>query len=477
LTGATGYVGGRLLPLLAPRYRVRCLARRPEALAARAPRGVEVAAGDLLDPASLGAAMNGVDAAVYLVHSLGEGRGFEDAERRSAQNFAAAAAAAGVGRILYLGGLAAERADLSPHLRSRHQVGDLLRASGVPVVELRASIIIGSGSLSFEMVRALVERLPVMITPRWVRVHAQPIAIGDVLAYLEAALALRPPASRTYEIGGPDVVTYGDIMLEYARQRGLRRFMLPVPVLTPRLSSLWLGLVTPLYARVGRKLIESIEIPSVVSDDSARLVFPEIVPRGLAAAIARALDREEIEFAAPRWSDALSSAGGSKTAAEARFGNRRVDSREAVVAAPPEIAFAAIERIGGETGWYYAQSLWRVRGWLDLLVGGVGLRRGRRDPRRLAVGDALDWWRVEAVEPGRRLRLAAEMKLPGRAWLEFEVEPDAEGARIRQTASFDPLGLAGLAYWYVVWPVHQAIFAGMLRRLARQAETDTAAVR
>jgi uncharacterized protein YbjT (DUF2867 family) len=434
-----------------------------------------VVGGDLLEPESLRVAMSGVDAAIYLVHSLGEGRDFEDAERRSARNFAAAAAAAGASRILYLGGLAAERADLSPHLRSRHEVGDILRASGVPVVELRASIIIGSGSLSFEMVRALVERLPVMITPRWVRVHAQPIAIGDVLAYLRAALALRPSASRTYEIGGPDVVTYGEIMLEYARQRGLRRWMLPVPVLTPRLSSLWLGLVTPLYARVGRKLVESIEIPSVVTDDSARRDFPDVAPRGLAAAIARALDREDSEFAATRWSDALSSAGRSKPAAEIRFGNRRVDSRATTVRSSPGIAFAAIERIGGENGWYYAQFLWRVRGWLDLLVGGVGLRRGRRAPRRLAVGDALDWWRVEAVESGRRLRLAAEMKLPGRAWLEFEVETAAGGARIRQTASFDPLGLAGLAYWYLVWPVHQAIFAGMLRRLARQAEADAAA--
>ncbi|HSH17526.1 MAG TPA: SDR family oxidoreductase, partial [Verrucomicrobiae bacterium] len=390
--------------------------------------------------------------------------------RQAAENFAAAARAAGVQRIIYLGGLGEDKPDLSAHLRSRHEVGECLRAHGVPVIEFRASIIIGSGSLSFEMIRALVERLPVMVTPRWVRVRAQPIAIGDVLAYLRAALSLKVESSLIVEIGGPDQVSYGDLMREYARQRGLRRLMIPVPLLTPRLSSLWLGLVTPLYARVGRKLVDSLRHPTVVRDDSAQRRFP-IRPVGVGEAVACALRNEDSSFAQTRWSDALSAAmNAPRQWGGTRFGNRLVDSRSAQVAASPAKVFAAVERIGGSTGWYYANWLWRVRGWLDLLLGGVGMRRGRRDPERLRVGDTLDCWRVESVEPGQRLRLAAEMKLPGRAWLEFEVQPDGNGARLRQTATFDPLGLWGLAYWYGVWPLHQLVFTGMLRGVSKTAE-------
>ena len=290
LTGATGYIGGRLLPLLtADGWRVRCLARQPQHLRPRVPVGVEVLRGDLLDAGSLRSALTGVEAAIYLVHSLGATGNFEDQDRLAAANFGAAARAAGVQRILYLGGLGEPGQHLSAHLRSRHEVGDNLRASGVPVIELRASIIIGSGSLSFEMIRALVERLPVMIMPRWVRVTAQPIAIGDVLAYLRAALDLEiGRRSLTLEIGGPDRVSYGDLMREYARQRGLRRLMIPVPLLTPRLSSLWLGLVTPLYARVGRILVDSLRHPTVVRDDAAQRLFP-IRPIGVREAIARAV--------------------------------------------------------------------------------------------------------------------------------------------------------------------------------------------
>jgi len=409
------------------------------------------------------------EAAFYLVHSMGATGDFEEQDRRAAENFAAAACAAGVQRIIYLGGLGEDEPDLSAHLRSRHEVGERLRAHDVPVIEFRASIIIGSGSLSFEMIRALVERLPVMVTPRWVRVRAQPITIGDVLAYLRAALSLKKDGSVIVGIGGPDQVSYGELMREYARQRGLRRWMIPVPLLTPRLSSLWLGLVTPLYARVGRKLVDSLRHPTVVRDDSAQRLFP-IRPIGVGEAIACALRNEDSSFAQTRWSDALSAAmnapwhwGGT------RLGNRLVDSRSAHVAASPARAFAAVERIGGAAGWHYANWLWTLRGWLDLLMGGVGMRRGRRDPKRLRVGDTLDCWRVEFIHPGQRLRLAAEMKLPGRAWLEFEVQPDGNGARLRQTATFDPLGLWGLAYWYGVWPLHQLVFAGMLRGLARAA--------
>lgn len=470
LTGATGYVGGRLLHVLeASGHRVRCLARRPEDLRARAGPATEVVHGDVLDRASLDAAMPGVSTAYYLVHSMAGGERFEAADREAARNFGQAARAAGVRRIVYLGGLGNPDEPLSAHLRSRHETGAVLRESGVPVVEFRASIVIGGGSLSFEMIRALVERLPVMITPRWVEVRAQPIAIGDVLAYLAEALELPDGKGGIFEIGGPDVVSYGDLMREYARQRGLRRLMIPVPVLTPRLSSLWLGLVTPVYARVGRTLVDSIRHPTVVRDDGARRRFP-VSPIGVREAIALALRNEDREFAGTRWTDARSAAGREHRYGGVRVGNRLVDSRSAVVRATPEAARRVIERIGGRNGWYYADWLWRLRGWLDLLVGGVGMRRGRGDPERVRVGDVVDCWRVEAVEPGWQLRLVAEMRLPGRAWLTFEVAPEGAGCRITQTATFDPVGLTGLLYWYGIWPLHELVFRGMFRGLARAAE-------
>ena len=469
LTGATGYVGGRLLRRLEEQgCTVRCLARRPEFLQSHAGPQTELARGDVLDPASLKPALRGVDTAYYLVHSMGSAGNFEEQDRQAARNFAAAAREAGVRRIVYLGGLGEDVDELSPHLRSRHEVGDLLRASGVPVLEFRASIVIGSGSLSFEMVRALVERLPVMVTPRWVRVLAQPIAINDMLAYLLAARDLPGRTSATYEVGGPDVVSYADLMREYARQRGLRRWMIPVPVLTPRLSSLWLGLVTPLYARVGRKLIDSIRHPTVVHDSSALGSF-DVRPVGVREAIAQALRREDRDFVETHWAGAVSASGEPRQWGGVRLGNRLLDTRSVNVPVPPAKAFAPIQRIGGATGWYYGSGLWRLRGWLDLLVGGVGMRRDRRHPQELRAGETLDCWRVEEIQPGRRLRLVAEMKLPGRAWLEFEVEPVGAGARITQTAMFDPHGLPGLAYWYLIWPLHELVFAGMLRGLARAA--------
>ena len=473
LTGATGYVGGRLLHRLeADRRAVRCLVRRPAQLRAIAAATTEVVEGDVTDRRALERAFAGVSAAFYLVHSMGAREDFEARDRLAAETFASAAAASGVRRIVYLGGLGDERVDLSAHLRSRHEVGRILARSGVTTVELRASIVLGSGSLSFELIRALVERLPAMITPRWVEVLAQPIAIEDVLAYLLAALEIPLPASRVYEIGGPDRVSYGELMREYARQRGLRRFAISVPVLTPRLSSLWLRLVTPLYAEVGRKLIDSIRHPTLVQDASALRDFP-IRPLGVREAIARALANEDGALAETRWSDALSAAADPPAWGGRRFGNRLIDSRSTHVAVPVERAFAPIRQIGGATGWYYGNLLWRLRGALDLIFGGVGLRRGRRDPDQLRVGDTLDFWRVEAIEPNRRLRLAAEMKLPGRAWLEFEVEPEAGGACIRQTAVFDPVGLAGLAYWYGIFPLHDLVFRGMLRGIARAAERGT----
>jgi uncharacterized protein YbjT (DUF2867 family) len=473
LTGATGYVGGRLLHTLEARgHRVRCLTRRPEVLRQGAGPSREVVKGDVLDRASLDAALSGVSDAYYLIHSMGTAGSFEEADREGATNFGAAAKAAGVSRIIYLGGLGREEDALSPHLRSRQEVGRILRKSGIPVIEFRASIVIGSGSLSFEMIRSLVERLPFMITPKWVSVIAQPIAIADLLAYLVAALALPLSASRVYEIGGADRVSYADLMRMYARLSGRRLRMIPVPVLSPYLSSLWLGLVTPLYARIGRKLIESIVHPTVVSDDAARAAF-EIRPMGVEEAVRRALADRVDGAAATRWSDALSSSGVPRSWEGVHFAPRLADSRAITVAVPPAAAFRPIELIGGDTGWYAWNWLWQLRGALDLLVGGVGMRRGRPSPAALHVGDTLDFWRVEVIEPGRRLRLAAEMLVPGRAWLEFEVSGDGQSSTIRQTATFDPTGWFGRAYWYALYPVHQLVFGGMLRAIARAATAST----
>jgi uncharacterized protein YbjT (DUF2867 family) len=478
LTGASGYVGGRLLPRLEKRgLLVRCLARRPEFLAGRVGTKTEVVEGDVLNEESLRAALEGVHTAYYLVHSMGSAsrEGFEAQDRSGAQNFGRAALAAGVRRIVYLGGLGDEDSDLSPHLRSRHEVGRALRSSGVPMIEFRASVVIGSGSLSFEMLGALVERLPVMVTPRWVNVSAQPIAIGDLIAYLEAALDLETEESRIYEIGGADRVSYCELMREYARQRQLRRIMIPVPLLTPRLSSLWLGLVTPLYARVGRALIESICHETAVRDHRARHDFA-VEPMGAQEAIAKALANEDREFAQTRWSDAIS-AGGTDPGlfgsyGGVRRGRRQIDSRECELDVPPADAFAPIRCIGGRTGWYAFDWLWRLRGFIDLLAGGVGMRRGRPDPEHLRVGDCVDWWRVETYEPDRLLRMRAEMKLPGRAWLEFEVRPTDRGSTVRQTAVFDPSGLLGLLYWYGIYPLHAAVFRGMLAGIARAARRE-----
>ncbi len=446
IAGATGYVGGELLrALLAAGYPVRCMARSPDVLRAKGLSGLEVVGGDVLDAKTVHAAMVGVGAAYYLVHSMGSTQSFEEQDRRAAQNFANAAREAGVQRIIYLGGLGHSMDKLSAHLRSRQEVGELLRSTVVPVIEFRASVVIGSGSLSFEMIRALVERLPVMIAPRWVSVAAQPIAIADLLCYLLEALDLPLNDSRIFEIGGTDQVSYGGLMREYAQQRGLKRLVISVPFLTPRLSSLWLGLVTPLYVRVGRKLIDSIRFPTVVEDQAALREF-KVRPCGFREAIAAAISAEGCQL--------------------------KIDSRTIHVSASPKDAFKPIRRIGGTSGWYYANWLWQLRGLLDKPFGGVGLRRGRRDPDSLRVGDAVDFWRVEAFEPNHRLRLVAEMKLPGRAWLEFEVTGDSTGSVIRQTATFDPIGLLGRAYWYSVFPFHQFVFSGMLQGIKAKSQIN-----
>ncbi len=475
LTGATGYVGGCLLgELLRRGHFVRCLVRNPAKLETSSglpQERLEVLSGDASSPEALARGCAGIDVAYWLVHSMDRGVDFERADRLAAERFATATREAGVGRIVYLGGLGADDDTLSAHLRSRHEVGAILRADGQDVVELRASIIIGAGSFSFDLVRTLVERLPLMICPAWLSTPTQPIAIDDVVAYLAAAAELPPGGPRTYEIGGPDQVSYGGIMREYARQRGLRRSMIPVPVLTPRLSSLWLKLVTPRYSKVGRKLIDGLRNPTVVTDTAALVDFG-IRPRGFATAVHEAMVEEDRFFRGRRWAD-IADAEELPRRYGGRFERTRlVDHRHARVRVSAENAFAAIERIGGTHGWYAHDWLWRFRGWMDRAIGGPGMARGRRDPNRLCTGDFLDCWRVEACEPPRRLRLAAEMKLPGRGWLEFEVVPT--GTRqglvtIHQTAVFDPKGLAGLAYWYAIWPLHELVFRQMLDGIVRRA--------
>ncbi len=474
LTGATGYIGGRLLRILQENnYRVRCMARRPEALKSKVNESTEVVYGDPLKRETLenGNVFRDDDVAFYFVHSLGSKESFLIQDRLAAQNFSEVAKANGVKRIIYLGGLANPDEELSNHLKSRLEVGDYLRKSGIQVIEFRASIILGSGSLSFEMIRTLVERLPVMIIPKWVRMKSQPIAIDDVLAYLISAIDMKMDKNEIFEIGGSNRMSYMGIMKEYTRQRGLKRLMIPVPVLTPWLSSLWLGLVTPLYARVGKKLVDSIRHPTVVRDKRALEVF-DIKPKTVKHAITQALCNEEREFAETKWSDALSSAGNApRDWGGIRFGNRFIDSRKMNVNVPPDKVFALIQRIGGDTGWYYANWLWQLRGFLDLLLGGVGVRRGRRDTENTSVGDAIDFWRVQAYEPNRRLRLLAEMKLPARAWLMFEVDSNGNGGSvIRQTVEYDPIGLLGILYWYLAYPLHVFIFSGMIRNIAKAAE-------
>jgi len=449
LTGATGHIGGRLLRRFEQAGRpVRCLVRQPVRLGPTRST-TEVVQGDCLDEETLDHAMAGIDTAYYLVHSMAAGRDFADADRRAAENFARASARAGVRRIVYLGGLTDAAESRSRHLERRAQTGDALRASGVPVVEFRAGIVVGAGSLSFEMIQALVERLPVMICPRWIATLTQPIAIDDVLAYLEAALDLPEGARGVFEIGGPDVLSYGEMMRQYARLRGLRRLLLPVPVLTPRLSGLWLALVTPTQARVGRALVEGLKSATVVRSTAAHETF-RIEPTPLRDAFLKAINEGSTE-------------------------RMKTDTRAVVVDVPQALAFAPVRRIGGATGWYFGHLLWSVRGWLDRCLGGIGMTRGRRDPESCVVGDVIDGWTVETYEPDRLLRLSADIKLPGRGWLEFEVTPvGAMRSRIRQTATFDPRGLLGRAYWYLSLPLHAVMFRGMLARIARRA-VDAAA--
>ncbi|MFF7972326.1 DUF2867 domain-containing protein [Streptomyces sp. NPDC007905] len=481
VTGATGYLGGRLVPeLLAAGHRVRCLVRSPGKLRDHPWAGeAEVVRGDVTDAASVAEAMRDVDVAYYLVHALGSGKDFEATDRRAARIFGERAKAAGVRRIVYLGGLTPagvpEHA-LSPHLRSRAEVGRILLASGVPTAVLRAAIIIGSGSASFEMLRYLTERLPVMITPSWVRTRIQPIAVRDVLRLLTGSARLPEDVSRAFDIGGPEVLTYRDMMIRYARVAGLpRRIIVPVPVLTPRLSSLWVGLVTPVPASIARPLTESLrhEVVCREHDITRHVPDPPGHPLGFDQAVRLALRRVREAKVTTRWSSAAPRGAPSDplpTDPDWAGGSLYADHREAVVDAPVQELWRVVEGVGGENGWYSFPLAWNLRGLLDRLAGGVGLRRGRRDAQRLRVGDELDFWRVEEIEPGHLLRLRAEMRLPGLAWLEMRAEPDGPGrSRYRQRALFHPRGLLGHAYWWSISPLHAVVFGGMARNIARAA--------
>lgn len=469
--GATGYIGSRLiLRLHVAGYRIRALAREPEKLAGQPWRNhVEVVHGDVLEPQTLDAAMNGVKTVYYLVHSLGAGKEFHERDVAGARNCAVAARARGVERIIYLGGLGDPAAELSAHLRSRQATGDALREAGVPVTEFRAAIVIGSGSMSFELVRYLTERLPIMICPRWVKTRIQPISIQNVLDYLVAALEKPSSIGRIIEIGGRDVLTYGELMKTYAMVRNLRRFWVTVPVLTPRLSSYWLRLVTPLPTAMGRLLIEGLRSEVVVRSSLAGAIFPEIQLLDCRGAVAFALARGEAEQLAARLHLTPPPPRRIATLITSDQGIIR-ETRRIVVEAPPEKVYAVISRLGGKRGWPALDWAWRLRGWADSLFGGPRIRRSR--PAELRVGDPLDFWRIEALEPGRSLRLRSEMKLPGKAWLQFFVEGlSGSKTQLVQSAFFKPKGLAGLAYWYLLYPLHRFIFWRMIRQLARRIAT------
>ncbi|MFJ3551971.1 SDR family oxidoreductase [Streptomyces sp. NPDC090114] len=481
VTGATGYIGGRLVPeLLDAGYRVRCPARSPDRLRDHPWAGrAEVVRGDVTDPASVAAALEGVDVAYYLVHALGSGHDFEETDRRAARIFGTRAREAGVRRLVYLGGLTpagVPARELSPHLRSRAEVGRILLDSGVPTAVLRAAVVIGSGSVSFEMLRHLTERLPVMVTPQWVHTRIQPVAVRDVLRALVGCAGMPEEVNRAFDIGGPDVLTYREMMVRYAAVARLpRRVIVPVPLLTPGLSSHWVGLVTPVPASVARPLTESLRHEVVCREhDIARYVpDPPGHPVGFDEAVRLALKRVREADVATRWSSASVPGAPSDplpTDPDWAGGSLYTDRRERTVDASRESLWRVIEGIGGENGWYSFPLAWALRGLLDRLVGGVGLRRGRRDAARLRAGDSLDFWRVEEIEPGRLLRLRAEMRLPGLAWLEMYAETDDAGrTRYRQRALFHPHGLLGHLYWWAVSPFHAVVFGGMARNIARTA--------
>lgn len=476
VTGATGYIGGRLVPrLLQAGLRVRCLTRDPARLRDRSwIKEAEIVQGDCLQAESLPAPMQGIEAAFFMVHRMTEGEEFEQRDVQAARNFAQAAKAAGVKHIIYLAGLGCPDKTSSEHLRSRQETGAALREGGVPVTEFRSSLIIGSGSLSFEIIRDMTERLPVMFCPRWLYTRVQPIAVRNVLDYLVAALDTPACEGQIIEIGGTDAVPYSELLREYAKARGLKRLMIPAPVYAPRLSAWWVHLVSPVSSEAALPFIKSMREDLVVRNDLALQIFPQIKPLDWATALGRAVNKLTTGQVETAWSDSLSSSQGDVVPAtlEVREGFI-LERRQRIVHAPPSKAFRAFSRLGGDTGWLFMNWTWQFRGMVDRLLGGVGLRRGRRDPVELRVGDAVDFWRVETIESDQLLRFRAEMKVPGKAWLQFDVEPSGTGeSKLTQTAFFAPRGVFGLAYWYVLYPIHVVIFSGLIKRISHSAESE-----
>jgi uncharacterized protein YbjT (DUF2867 family) len=476
VTGATGYIGGRLIPdLLAKGYKVRVLARNAIRLKDHTwINDVEVVEGDAFDSKAVEKALKGVDVAYYLMHSLMEKADFESQEIKMAQIFGKAGKKQNIDRIVYLGGIVPAKADLSPHMSARANTGRALRESGVPTIELRAGIVIGSGSASFEMLRHLTERLPFMITPKWLNIRIQPIAVRDVLYYLVGAATIDKKNSGSFDIGGPDIFTYKTMMQKYAEVAGLRkRIIVPVQVMTPKLSSGWVGLVTPVPYTLAKRLVASLKNEVVVGDDRIRKLIPD--PEGglttFKRAVELALVRIKDNQVETRWSDAsISWTSSDPLPTDPQWSGgsvykdvRKLDSKD-----PVDVVWKRIEAIGGDNGYSTATWAWELRGLADKVTGGVGLRRGRRDPDHLQVGDALDFWRVEKLEKQKTLRLRAEMRMPGLAWLEFSIEPDAKtgGCKITQTATYAPKGLIGHIYWWSVWPMHGIVFPSMIKKMA-----------
>ncbi len=477
VTGATGYIGGRLVPrLLEERYQVRVMARDAARLKGRSwTENMELVQGDAFEPDTLLQAMEGIEVAYYFIHSLYGGSDFHQRDLTAARNFGKAARTAGVRRIIYLGGLGDPQSKLSEHLRSRQITGEALREAGVPVTEFRAAIIVGSGSASFEMIRYLSERVPLMICPRWVFSRIQPIAIKDVMDYLVAALKTPESSGHIIEIGGAEVLTYADTMLEYSRIRGLRRFIIPVPVLSPGLSSHWVHWVTPVSARIARPLIEGVRNDVIVKDHSARKLFPGIEPMDYRTAVQLALSDLKAGRVETAWSDSLGTTQGDvQPVSLASWEGMMIRKWQRIVNASPGKIYNIFSGLGGKRGWLHAQGAWRLRGIADRLMGGAGLRRGRRHPQKLRIGDAVDFWRVEALKPGRLLRLRSEMKAPGPLWLQFEVGPqDAGKSLLGLTLFYAPKGLLGLIYWYLFYPLHIEVFSGLLLKLAKRAERNS----
>lgn len=472
VTGATGYVGGRLIPrLLEAGHTVRGMSRHADHLQGRVwSDDINIVEGDVLEPDSLSSVLEGVSTAYYFIHSMEGGASFDDRDAQAAHNFGAAASAAGVERIIYLGGLGVKSEEnLSEHLESRQQVGEILREYDPAVTEFRAAILVGSGSASFEMIRYLTERVPIMICPQWVFTKVQPIAIEDALDYLQAALNAPESKDRIIGIGGETVLTYGDMMLGYAKVRNLERRLIPVPVLTPRLSSYWVHLVTPVPASIARPLIDGLKNEVVVRDDAAKDIFPNIQPMPYQEAVAHAVGQLKAQSVDTTWNDDYAEIDGYSFQQEQGM---MIEMRQRMLDAPPEDVFTVVSRIGGQNGWLYWNWLWKVRGMLDRLIGGPGYRPQRRDPDHLRTGDVLNFWRVEDVRTNEYLMLRAEMKLPGRGWLEFQIEPQASGQTcLTQTAYYAPKGLWGFVYWYAIFFIHKYIFDGMIDALVRQVQT------